>query len=105
MYRAHHARMSDIETDVFAYERAMGEHIDCRAFTLTSEASHMRNVKLDVTGTARAKNLKLIITVDLMAERSDSKSGKSAIVASTEGNVPVPGMADMKLGLNVYETK
>jgi len=57
----------------------------------------MKNVKAEVNGT------KLTITVDLAAPRSASKSGKTQIVASTEGNVTIPGAPEgFKLGLNAY---
>lgn len=43
----------------------------------------------------------LTITVDLSKSFGSSSSGKSIIVASTEGNVSVPGREE-KIGLNVY---
>lgn len=55
----------------------------------------MRNVTLKLNGT------KLLIECDLSAERVPSSTGKTFIVASTEGNAAVPG-TDMKLGLNIY---
>ena len=48
---------------------------------------------------------KLIITVDLSTELGPSASGKSVIIATTEGNVDVPGAPDVKIGLNVYRKK
>ena len=42
---------------------------------------------------------KLVITVDLLRDYGPSKSGKTTIVASTQGNVTV---GDVKVGLNVY---
>lgn len=44
----------------------------------------------------------LTITVDLSKEFGKSSSGKSIIIASTEGNVPVPDKEDVKIGLNIY---
>lgn len=44
----------------------------------------------------------LVITVDLSKAYGLSGSGKSVIVASTGGNVAVPGRDEVKLGLNVY---
>lgn len=44
----------------------------------------------------------LTITVDLSNEFGKSSSGKSIIIASTEGNVPVPDKEDVKIGLNIY---
>lgn len=57
----------------------------------------MKNVEMKVNGS------KLIITVDLTKEFGRSASGKSIIIASTEGNVDVPGVDGTKIGLNVYK--
>ena len=46
----------------------------------------------------------LIIKVDLSKEYGPSSSGKTIIVASTEGNVSIPDHEE-KLGLNVYRKK
>jgi hypothetical protein len=43
--------------------------------------------------------------VDLSKDFGPSKSGKTTIVASTEGNISVPGHNDTKLGLNIYKYK
>ncbi|QNB48180.1 hypothetical protein BR63_19045 [Thermanaerosceptrum fracticalcis] len=56
----------------------------------------MKNVKLTVNGD------KLLIEVDLSKEYGPSSSGKSIVIASTEGNQPV-GKDDIKVGLNVYK--
>lgn len=58
----------------------------------------MQNVKMSVDKKT------LTITVDLGAKGTESKSGKSVVLASTEGNVTVPG-TDVKIGLNVYRPK
>ena len=55
----------------------------------------MKNIEMTVEGET------LIIKVDLSKNFGPSKSGKSIIVASTEGNVSVLDM-DEKIGLNVY---
>jgi hypothetical protein len=47
----------------------------------------------------------LTIRVDLGKEFGASKSGKSITIASTEGNVPVPGHEEIKIGLNIYRAK
>ncbi len=44
----------------------------------------------------------LTIKVDLSQRYGRSSSGKSTIIASTEGNQPVPGDESIKIGLNVY---
>lgn len=46
----------------------------------------------------------LTIKVDLSKEFGPSSSGKTTIVASTEGNVSIPER-DEKVGLNVYKKK
>jgi len=47
----------------------------------------------------------LTIRVDLGKEFGESKSGKSIAIASTEGNVSVPGHEEIKIGLNIYRKK
>ena len=44
----------------------------------------------------------LTITVNLSQTFGKSSSGKSTIIASTEGNQSVPGHETVKIGLNVY---
>lgn len=58
----------------------------------------MKNVKLNVSGNT------LTITVDLTQEFGPSSSGKTIIIASTEGNFPLPGRTEV-VGLNVYRKK
>jgi hypothetical protein len=58
----------------------------------------MKNVDLKVEGHI------LTIKVDLSKEFGPSASGKTIIIASTEGNVAVPDRAE-KIGLNVYRKK
>ena len=58
----------------------------------------MKNVKLSVSGNT------LTITVDLTQEFGPSSSGKTIIIASTEGNLPLPGRTEV-VGLNVYRKK
>ena len=48
------------------------------------------------------KDGKLVITVDLSKSFGVSGSGKSTIIASTGGNVSVPGHEAVKVGLNIY---
>jgi hypothetical protein len=45
----------------------------------------------------------LTITVDLSKDFGKSASGKSVIIATTEGNVTVPETDDVKIGLNIYK--
>jgi hypothetical protein len=56
----------------------------------------MQNVVFEVRGE------QLVIVVDLSQELGESASGKSMIIATTGGNVSVPGYEDIKVGLNVY---
>ena len=58
----------------------------------------MKNVEMSVDGNI------LTIKVDLSKEYGPSSSGKTIIVASTEGNVCIPDREE-KLGLNVYRKK
>jgi len=58
----------------------------------------MKNVEMSVLGNI------LTITVDLSNEFGPSSSGKTIIIASTEGNVAVPNREE-KVGLNVYRKK
>lgn len=60
----------------------------------------MINVEMKLEGD------KLTIAVDLGADFGPSKSGKSRIIASTEGNATVKtNKGDIKVGLNVYKTE
>ena len=59
----------------------------------------MKNVEMSLEGNI------LTIKVDLSKEFGPSASGKTIIIASTEGNVPIPGREDVKVGLNVYHKK
>jgi ABC-type dipeptide/oligopeptide/nickel transport system ATPase component len=56
----------------------------------------MENVLFDV------QDGHLVIVVDLNQEIGESASGKSVIIATTGGNVSVPGYEQVKVGLNVY---
>jgi hypothetical protein len=58
----------------------------------------MKNVEMSVAGNI------LTIKVDLAKEFGPSSSGKTIIVASTEGNVSIENREE-KVGLNVYRKK
>lgn len=58
----------------------------------------MKNVEMSVSGNI------LTITVDLSKAFGPSSSGKTTIIASTEGNFPLPGRTEV-VGLNVYRKK
>ncbi len=59
----------------------------------------MKNVDMSVNGNT------LTIKVDLTKDFGETKSGKSISIASTDGNVSIPGNDDIKIGLNVYRKK
>lgn len=56
----------------------------------------MKNCEMKLDGNI------LTITVDVSKEFGKSASGKSIIIASTEGNVSIPEKEDIKIGLNIY---
>ncbi len=61
----------------------------------------MRNIEMTVDD----QNI-LTIKIDLSKEFGLSSSGKSIIIASTDGNQSVPApRADVKIGVNVYKGK
>ena len=59
----------------------------------------MKNIEMKLEGTI------LTMKVDISKDFGPSKSGKSITVASTEGNISVPGAEDVKIGVNVYKGK
>ena len=58
----------------------------------------MKNVEMTVSGNI------LTIKVDLSKAFGPSASGKTTIIASTEGNITIPEREE-KVGLNVYRKK
>ncbi len=56
----------------------------------------MKNIRTEVNGNT------LTITVDLSQSFGPSASGKTILVASSEGNAAVSGHPEMKMGLNVF---
>jgi hypothetical protein len=59
----------------------------------------MKNVEM------KMENNILTIKVDLTKEFGPSASGKTIIIASTEGNISIPDKEDIKIGLNIYKKK
>ena len=57
----------------------------------------MKNIKME------NKANKLVLEIDLTKNFGRSKSGKSIIIASTEGNLSVPGTENIKIGVNCYK--
>lgn len=58
----------------------------------------MKNVDITVSGNI------MTIKIDLTKEFGPSASGKTTIIASTEGNITIPEREE-KVGLNVYRKK
>jgi hypothetical protein len=59
----------------------------------------MKNIDMQVQGDI------LTVRVDLKKEFGFSSSGKTIIIATTEGNVSVPEHESIKIGINVYRKK
>ena len=58
----------------------------------------LKNLEISVQGS------RLTMTVDLTKDFGPSSSGKTIIIASTEGNFALPGRGEV-IGLNVYKKK
>lgn len=56
----------------------------------------MDNLKMEMKGKI------LHIEIDISKRGKTSGSGKSVIVATTGGNVAVPGSDELKIGINCY---
>ena len=56
----------------------------------------MKNVKMEMKGTI------LHIECDMSKRFGKSASGKNTIISSTEGNISVPDIDNIKMGLNIY---
>jgi hypothetical protein len=59
----------------------------------------MKNVEMNLEGNI------LTLKVDISKEFGPSASGKTIIIASTEGNISIPDKEEIKIGLNVYKKK
>jgi len=59
----------------------------------------MKNIEMSVAGNT------LTIKVDITKTFGPSKSGKTTIIASTEGNIGVPTREEVRVGLNVYKSR
>ena len=59
----------------------------------------MKNIEMSVTGNI------LTIKVDITKTFGPSKSGKTTIIASTEGNIGVPTREEVRVGLNIYKSR
>ena len=54
------------------------------------------NVAMKVVGEV------LTVTIDLSKKLRPSKTGKTVLVATSSGNIEVPGHPELRIGLNVY---
>ena len=59
----------------------------------------MKNIEMKLEGNI------LTMKVDLTKEFGPSSSGKTIIIASSEGNIAVDGHEEVKVGLNVYKKR
>jgi len=59
----------------------------------------MKNIEMLIEGNI------LTIKVDLSKDFGPSASGKTIIIASSEGNQSIPGKEEAKIGLNIYKKK
>lgn len=59
----------------------------------------MKNIEMNV------ENDILIVKIDLTKEFGESNSGKTIIIASSEGNQNVPDNKGIKIGINCYRKK
>ena len=76
-----------------------------RSFLVRVQSMQDRQKELELMAKnieTRVQGDKLVITIDLTKNYGLSSSGKSLIIATSEGNVPVPGREDVKIGVNVY---
>jgi hypothetical protein len=59
----------------------------------------LKNIRMEVEGDL------LTMIIDLSKLIGPSSSGKTILVASTLGNVPIPGHPGMEIGVNAYKAK
>jgi hypothetical protein len=68
-------------------------------FSRKDEMSDMKNIDMNVEGEM------LIIKIDLSKDLGPSSSGKTILIATTEGNIDVQQGRPEKIGLNIYRKK
>jgi hypothetical protein len=66
---------------------------------VVTRRNKMKNVEMNLVGNI------LTVKVDITKEFGPSASGKTIIIASTEGNISIPEKDEIKIGLNVYKKK
>jgi hypothetical protein len=78
------------------------EHRDNHVASATKTTTRKRNMIMkNVNLTVSPDGKTATIVLDLTKDFGKSKSGKSTVVATTEGNASIPG-TDLKIGVNVY---
>jgi hypothetical protein len=60
----------------------------------------MENIKIETRGPRE-----VIVTITLEGEGRVSGSGRSILLATTGGNVDIPGHPGVKLGVNVFKER
>jgi hypothetical protein len=82
----------------YLYSARYSNDANGETIVLCEELNEMKNVKMVVD-----KDNILTIKVDLNEDYGESKSGKSIVIATTEGNVALDSeLSNIKIGLNVY---
>ena len=61
----------------------------------------MAKAKLGENIQFEVKDGKLLMEVDLTEKGTISSSGKSMVIATTRGNISLPG-SEVKIGVNIY---
>lgn len=66
----------------------------------------MQNIQIVKEGAShKAGKNQLVLVVDLTQRLGPSSSGKTTIIASTEGNAKIDGHDGLQFGLNVFAKK
>jgi hypothetical protein len=88
-------RFKGVRSDPSAFGEQFRSGVRPMAKTKMQGAVIGRNVTVTAEGNV------IVIRVDSEAEGVESKSGKSVVIGTTNGNVEIPGLG-LKIGLNVY---
>lgn len=78
------------------WELMSGSHSPQRKLQNRTEQTNMENVKMTV------ENGELVLRIDLKYRGAKSSTGKTVRVASTEGNIEIPGYPEIRAGLNAF---
>ena len=66
----------------------------------TTTTKQAKQIGKNISATLEGNTLTLVI--DISKDYGLSSSGKSRIIASSEGNQAAPGDGEIKIGLNIY---